>query len=68
MKPNIETVFMFVQLMLVFFCPQFLMAVWGLFLPMASRCMGGQQEIKSCPGCVLETVTCRMLIPVRDIG
>ena len=44
-----------------------LRAVWVLFLPMASRWVGEWRE-KACPGCISETMWCRMLMLGRDIG
>ena len=49
------------------FTPQHLRDVVVLFSPMVSGWVGGRQE-KVCPGCISETIGCRHLIFVRDIG
>ena len=49
------------------FTPQPLRVVGVLFSPMVSGWVGGRWE-KDCPGCILEPVRCRKLIPGRDIG
>ena len=49
------------------FTPQPFRAVGVLFSPMVSGWAGRQREIV-CPGCISETVRCRMCILGRDIG
>ena len=64
---------------LLFFTPQPLMAVGVLFSPMVSGWAGGHASGRAggrgggwreivCPGCISETVRCRKLILGRDIG
>ena len=52
--------------MVVGFTPQPLRALWVLFSLMASGWLGGRGE-KACPGCISETMKCRMLILARGI-